>query len=794
MNYELKIVPLSSKTLFRMRKKFFLFLWTCFILVVLAIGVIFYNIFTGAIGYMPNLQQLQNPVNKFATQVFSADGKQLGTWSYSSANRVFADYGELPPALVQALIATEDVRFYEHNGIDFQALMRAVVKRGVLGQKSAGGGSTITQQLAKQLYSAKAANTQERLLQKPIEWVIALKLERFYTKEEIIGMYFNYFDFLHNAVGIKTAAQTYFGKDPMALDTCQCALLVGMCKNPSLYNPVRYPERCIDRRNIVLMQMEKAGFLTAAQREELRERPLGLNFHRVSHKEGHATYLRDYLRIILMAKKPVRSDYASWQKQKFYEDSLAWEKDPLYGWCNKNTKRDGRPYNIYTDGLKVYTTLDSRMQEYAEQAVAKHVTGELQPLFDKEQRTNRNAPYASAISSDKAKADLARAKRQCARYLEMKKAGYSDAEIDKAFQTPIEMTVYTLHGDKDTIMSPLDSIRYYKSFLRTGFMCMEAETGHVKAYIGGIDYSHFQYDMCTQGKRQVGSTIKPYLYSLAMENGWTPCDVAPNEQRTYIVAGNQHWTPRNGSRSRYGEMVTLKWGLATSNNWISAWLLNQLSPDLFVKLLHDFGIQNQDIHPSLALCLGPCDISVAEMVSAYSAFPEKGVRRNPLYVTRIEDSDGNILAEFQSRVKEVISEEAAYKMIIMMRGVIDGGTGSRMRRRYSITAPMGGKTGTTNDNSDGWFVGYTPRLCFGAWVGGDERDVHFKSMALGQGANSALPIAAYFLQKVYADKRLGYYQTENFDIPARFDPCASVLEEDEGIADVEEEEVGFDIE
>ena len=321
-----------------MRKKFFLFLWTCFILVVLAIGVVFYNIFTGAIGYMPNLQQLQNPVNKFATQVFSADGKQLGTWSYSSANRVFADYGELPPALVQALIATEDVRFYEHNGIDFQALMRAVVKRGVLGQKSAGGGSTITQQLAKQLYSAKAASTQERLLQKPIEWVIALKLERFYTKEEIIGMYFNYFDFLHNAVGIKTAAQTYFSKEPMALDTCQCALLVGMCKNPSLYNPVRYPERCIDRRNIVLMQMEKAGFLTAAQREELRERPLGLNFHRVSHKEGHATYLRDYLRIILMAKKPVRSDYASWQKQKFYEDSLAWEKDPLYGWWRTGYK------------------------------------------------------------------------------------------------------------------------------------------------------------------------------------------------------------------------------------------------------------------------------------------------------------------------------------------------------------------------------------------------------------------------------------------------------------------------
>ena len=775
-----------------MRKKFFIFLWVLFFVIVAGVGFTFHAIFTGAIGYMPNIEQLQNPVNKFATQVFSADGKLLGTWSYSSANRVFADFDELPPALVQALVATEDVRFYEHNGIDFQALLRAIVKRGVFQRKSAGGGSTITQQLAKQLYSEKAATTQERLLQKPIEWVIALKLERFYTKEEIICMYFNYFDFLHNAVGIRTAAQTYFGKEPMALDTCQCALLVGMCKNPSLYNPVRYPDRCIDRRNTVLMQMEKAGFLTAEQREELRERPLGLNFHRVSHKEGHGIYLRDYLRLTLMAKKPVRSDYASWQQQKFYEDSVAWEQDPIYGWCNKNTNRDGRPYNIYTDGLKVYTTIDSRMQEYAEEAVAKHVTGELQPLFDKELRSSKNAPYAASISADKARANLDRAKRQCPRYIEMKRAGFSDAEIDAAFAKPIEMTVYTTKGDRDTVMSPLDSIRYYKSFLRTGFMCMDSETGHVKAYIGGVNYSHFQYDMCTLGKRQVGSTIKPFLYSLAMENGWTPCDEAPNVQQTYTVAGNQHWKPRNSGRARVGEMVTLKWGLAMSNNWISAWLLNQLSPTLFVKLLHEFGIQNQNIHPSLALCLGPCDISVAEMVGAYSAFPQKGVRRNPLYVTRIEDSDGNVLAQFQSRVKEVISEESAYKMIIMMQGVIDGGTGSRMRRLYNITAPMGGKTGTTNDNTDGWFIGYTPRLCFGAWVGGDERDVHFSSMAIGQGANSALPIAAYFLQKVYADKNLGYSQSESFGIPARFDPCRSVIDEDDGISDVDEEEIGFD--
>lgn len=774
-----------------MRKKLFLFLWFCYILGIIAIGVVFHSIFTGEIGYMPNIAQLQNPVNKFATQVFSADGKRLGTWSYSSANRVFADYKDLPPALVDALIATEDARFRDHNGIDFWALTRAVIKRGLMRQKAAGGGSTITQQLAKQLYSVKAATTQERMLQKPIEWVIALKLERYYTKEEIITMYFNHFDFLHNAVGIKTAAQTYFGKEPLELDTCQCALLVGMCKNPSYFNPVQHPERCLERRNMVLKQMEKAGYLTAEQRERLRTCDLGLDFHRVSHNDGHGTYLRDYLRIMLMANKPVRSDYAAWQGQKYYEDSLAWEEDPLYGWCNKNLNHDGKHYNIYTDGLKIYTTLDSRMQEYAEQAVAQHVSGELQPQFDKELKRCKHAPYANAVPADKARANLARAKRQSYRYIEMKRSGHSEEEIDKAFNTPTPMTVYTLKGDRDTVMTPTDSIKHVKSFLHTGFMCMDSETGHVKAYIGGVDYRHFQYDMCTQGKRQVGSTMKPFLYSLAMQFGMSPCDEAPNEQRTYIVAGDQTWTPRNGSRARYGEMVPLKWGLATSNNWISAWLLDQMQPANLVKKLHDFGIMNRNIVPSLSLCLGPCDISVAEMVGAYTAFPQKGVRRCPMFVTRIEDSDGNVLADFQPRVKEVISEEAAYKMIVMMRSVMDGGTGSRMRGRYKITAPMGGKTGTTNDNSDGWFVGYTPRLCFGAWVGGDERDIHFANIAQGQGANAALPIVALFLQKVYRDSSLGYNQSEDFNIPVGFDPCGNVMNENDD--EEYEEEIGFDI-
>ena len=759
-----------------MRKRFFLYVWIIYIMLVFAFVGVFYCIFTGYIGYMPDIEELENPVNKYASQVMSNDGKLLGTWSYSRANRIFVSYEDISPSVIQALIATEDERFYEHSGIDFKALFRAIVKRGLFMQKSAGGGSTITQQLAKQLYSEKAENVQERLLQKPIEWVIALKLERYYTKEEIITMYLNHFDFLHNAVGIKTAAKTYFAKDPKDLNIIESATLIGMCKNPSYFNPIRNQERCLQRRNVVLSQMEKVGYLSSNEAGQLKLQPLNINFHRTDHKEGSAAYLRDFLRQVLMAKKPVRSDYASWQNQKYYEDSLAWETDPVFGWCNKNVKRDGTNYNIYTDGLKIYTTLDSRMQKYAEEAVYKHVVEELQPIFDKELKSNKNAPYASVLKAEEVAKKFQRAKHQCARYIQMKSDGYSDSEIEDAFNTPTEMTVYTPHGEVDTVMTPSDSIKYYKRFLRTGFMVMENETGYVKAYVGGTNFSHFQYDMCTQGRRQVGSTIKPYLYSLAMENGWSPCDEAPNIQQTYQV-GDKTWTPRNGSKARYGEMVTLKWGLATSNNWISAWLMNQMSPSALVRLIHEYGILNKDIFPSMSLCLGPCDISVSEMVGAYSAFPMKGVRRIPTYVTRIEDSDGNILAEFLPRVHEVISEESSYKMITLMRGVMDGGTGGRMRGRYKINAPMGGKTGTTNDNSDGWFVGYTPSLTFGAWVGGDERDIHFASMAVGQGASAALPIAAYFLQKMYADNSLHYSPTENFNVPGNFNPCASADEE-----------------
>ncbi|MBR1447891.1 MAG: transglycosylase domain-containing protein [Prevotella sp.] len=755
-----------------MRKWLIIFLWTMLLVAVLAIAGCFWAIAEGKIGYMPPIEDLQNPINRYATQVYSADGKQLGTWSMSRENRVMVDYSEISPWLVKALVATEDVRFYEHSGIDFYALGRAVVKRGLMGQRNAGGGSTITQQLAKQLFTVEVAqSTMERVLQKPIEWVIAVKLERNYTKDEIISMYLNYFDFLHNAVGIKTAANTYFSKEPSELTITESATLVGLCKNPSYFNPVRYSDRCLDRRNVVLGQMLKAEYITQAQYDSCTQVPLNLKFHVTDHKDGQATYFRDFLRRYMTAHRPIRANYPEWNYVKYFLDSLNWEQDPLYGWCNKNTKRDGSNYNIYTDGLKVYTTIDSRMQQYAEQACYDHVVGYLQPEFNRANRQKRNAPYSNSLSSSEVQRIMMRNVRQSERYRVLKEEGLSDEAITQSFNTRTPMRVFTYNGEVDTVMTPMDSIRYYKSFLRTGFFSMAPQNGAVKAYVGGLDFEHFAYDMATEGRRQVGSTIKPLLYSLAMENGMTPCDEVPNVQETYIVAG-QPWTPRNGSRARYGEMVTLKWGLQQSNNWISAYLMmHRLTPTGFVELLHNYGIRNPEIHPSPALCLGPCEITVAEMVSAYSAFVNHGIRSAPMYVTRITDNEGNLLAEFKPRMNEVISGESADKMLYMLRAVVDGGTAGRLRARYNFTAPLGGKTGTTNSNSDAWFMGLSPKLVSGCWVGGDDRDIHFESMAFGQGAAAALPIFALYMKSLYNDPTLGYSQTDQFDIPADFDPC-----------------------
>lgn len=753
-----------------MRKKFIHILWLVLGLLVGTTTLLFFLIWFGVVGYSPDIENLQNPISKSASLVYSEDGKVLGTYNADKANRIPVSFSKLSPHLVHALVATEDVRFYEHSGIDFIALGRAIVKRGLLGHESAGGGSTITQQLAKQLYSAPASSSVERMLQKPIEWVTAIKLERNFTKEEIIALYLNYFDFLHGAVGIKTAANTYFNKEPKDLTVNEAALLIGLCKNPSLFNPVRYPERCKERRNVVLAQMVKAGYLSQAEGREYGAQPIELHFHRADHKDGVAVYFREYLRQYMMMERPERKNYPSWNYRQFVIDSIAFATDPLCGWCKKNTKKDGTFYNIYTDGLKIHTTIDYKMQQYAEESVYGHVARYLQPIFNKENRAKPNAPFTEDLTPAQVKQIMNRAVRQSERYRVMQESGCSAEEIERSFRTPVDMTVFTYHGDIDTVMTPLDSIRYYKSFLRAGFLSMDAHNGHVKAYVGGIDFEHFQYDMVMGGRRQVGSTIKPFLYSLAMENGASPCDRAPNVQQTYMVGGKP-WTPRNANRRRYGQMVTLKWGLAQSNNWISAYLMSRLNPRQFVNILHKFGINNPDIYPSMSLCLGPCEVSVGEMVSAYTTFANNGIRIAPMFVTKIEDNEGNVVAEFQPRMNEVISSSSAYKMLVELMAVVDEGTAGRLRFRYHIPGEIGGKTGTTNRNSDAWFMGFTPQLVSGVWVGGEDRDIHFDNMRMGQGATMALPIWAYFMKKVYRDQSLPYDSTAVFDVPEDFNPC-----------------------
>ena len=755
--------------------------WLLYIAVVGGVVSIFMAIANGSIGYMPPVEQLENPIDKYASQIISADGKTLGSYAHSSDNRIYVNYEDLSPYLVKALIATEDIRFAQHSGIDFPGLVRAVVKRGILMQKSGGGGSTITQQLAKQLFSPSADNVMERLFQKPIEWVIAVQLERYYTKEEIINMYLNKFDFLYNAVGIQSAARVYFGRTPKTLKIEEAATLIGMCKNPAYFNPVRKNERTRGRRNTVLEQMVKAGYLSQSECDSLKALPLTIRFTRLDHKDGLAPYFREYLRLTLTAKKPKRSDYASWQGQKFREDSLAWETNPMFGWCNKNKRADGEFYNLYTDGLKIYTTIDSRMQQYAEQSMRDHVGKELQPAFFKEKKGRSYAPFSKDVSAGQVDTMLMRAMHQTDRYRALKKEGLKEQEIRSEFQKPVEMRVFSWNGPVDTLMSPWDSIRYHKSFLRSAFMAMDPRTGHVKAYVGGIDYNDFQYDMVNGGRRQVGSTIKPFLYSLAMIEGFSPCDEMMHVQPQLRDENGRLWAPRNASAKRVGEMVSIQWGLQNSDNWVTAYLMSKLSPYTFVRLLHSFGLKNE-IDPVISVCLGTPDVSVGEMVGAYTVFANKGIHVEPLYVTRIEDSYGNTIANFAPQMSEVLTEEAACKMLHMLRSVIDGGTGGRVRGRYGIRAPMGGKTGTTQNNSDGWFMAFTPSLVAGCWVGGEDRSIHFDRITAGQGASMALPIYGLFMQKVYADKTLGYSVEEDFEVPEQYaDPCAGHVENTETV-------------
>lgn len=743
-------------------------LWILVALFFLSIGGLILGVAFGWIGNVPDLSDLQNPINKSASRVYSEDGTLMCTWSYATENRIMVPYDSLPQNLVNALVAIEDERFYEHSGIDYIALGRAIVKTLFKGDKSAGGGSTITQQLAKQLYTDVAKDSFKRMLQKPIEWYIAVQIEHYYTKEEIIAMYFNYFDFLYNAVGIKNAAETYFGKPTDKLTLEECATLVGMCKNPSYYNPVHHNARCTTRRNVVLTKMSELGYISKEDCEKAMADSIDIRkFHVTSHKDGVAPYFCERLRTMMMAKRPNKDDYASWNMQQYHDDSLAWVNDPLYGWCNKNTKNDGSHYNIYTDGLKIYTTLDARMQKMAEDAVYKHVAKYLQPAFNKVINGRKNGPYMSLSTAEVDKIILREIKRT-ERYHCLKASGWSEDDIIKDFNTPRSMMIFSYKGSHEVQMTPRDSIMYYKTFLRAAMMAMDPHNGHVRAYVPGLDFVHFQYDNCLGGgRRQIGSTMKPILYSLALMNGFTPCSTVPIYQQTY-----GDWTPRGGVGSGY---ITMESALAHSNNQATAWLMNQMNPHNLVNLLREMGVGTIKIDPVISLCLGPCDISVGELCSAYTAFANKGVRMAPVLVTRIEDAEGNIVGTFTPRPNEVMNETQAYQMITMMRSVVRSGTATRLYS-YGINADTGGKTGTTNSHADAWFMGVTPNLVVGTWVGGDDRDIHFNSMNFGQGARAALPIYGLFMSQIYRSKtNFGVSENDKFEEPEGFELCADEL-------------------
>ena len=759
-------------------------MWMVFGCMAALVLLLFILIYNGVIGYMPEIDQLKNPTDKFASTIYSAGGEEMGRYYRSKGNRVYVDFDQLSPHLHDALVATEDARFEDHSGIDVKAIGRAIIKRVIMGQKSAGGGSTITQQLAKQLYSPESSNIFERALQKPIEWVIAVKLERYYTKDEIIKMYFNQFDFLNNAVGIKTAAMVYFGKDPSQLNLQESATLVGMCKNPSYYNPLRHSERTRERRNVVIDQMVKEGYLSAADGEAVKQTPLVLNYHKVDHNDGLAPYFREELRRVMTAKKPDPKNYPSWNHQAYVDDSTAWEVNPLYGWCNKNTKTDGSHYDIYSDGLKIYTTIDERMQQYAEKAVKQHMSKTLQPAFLRERGGTKN-PYTNnraELSAAAKQALINNAIKRSERYRVLKKQGMSENEILSNFRQPVQMKLFSYDGDYETTMTPYDSLLYTKSFLRCAMMSMDPVTGHVKAYVGGPDFRFFKYDMVSTGRRQIGSTVKPFVYSKAINDfGLTPCSMRPGG------APNIHWYNELWNPKGVGGTMTLKQALTHSTNSISAgfmrgtrpnWIEERgypvYSPSELAKWMHSFGITSY-LDPVPSLSLGISEITVREMVAAYSAFANGGMRVEPIYVTRITDNKGNVVAEFNAQQTEIMSEDTYLKMLSMLMSVVDHGTGARLRSQYGIKAEMGGKTGTTNFNSDGWFMGFTPELVTGVWVGGEERYIHFVSTAMGQGAEAALPILGLFMKSVYADSQLPYNQSTKFVFPKDFRECGDEL-------------------
>ena len=718
---------------------------------------------------IPSFEELEDPESKLATQVIAENGEILTTFHIE--NRSYVSFSELSPHLVNAAVATEDVRFYSHSGIDFRSLARVIFKTLLGGDSSQGGGSTLTQQLAKTLYPREDVSSRipgvsklKMVWIKLKEWVTAAKLERSYTKNEIMTMYMNQVFFGSNAYGIKAASRTFFGKSPIDLSIQEAATLVGMVNKPTRYNPAINPEKSLVRRNFVLSQMEKADFLTKHQRDSITALPIELSFQVQDHNAGVGPYFRDMLRRTMNAKEPKRSSYS--QYEDYVVDSLQWADNAFYGWLNKNTKADGSKYNLDRDGLRIYTTINYNMQKYAEEAVAEHLGKDLQRSFWSDIRWKKNRPFSDDVDQETVDMLMKQARRWSDRYRIMKADGVSTDDIWKSFSKPTKMRVFSWNkqGYVDTVMTPDDSIKYYKSHLRAAFMAIEPHTGHIKAYVGGPNYRYFKYDNVRQGKRQVGSTIKPYLYTLAMQEGMTPCDKVVNVPQTFLVKDTT-WTPKSTDKDEWiGQTVTLKWGLTKSSNNISAYLMKQYGPHAMADMMRKMGI-GCHIDETYSLCVGSADIAVYDMVAAYNTFPSRGVYVTPIFVTRIEDNNGNLLGEFTNPKREAVSDYTAYLMANLMQGVVNSGTGVRLRAKYALKGEIAGKTGTTNDQSDGWFIGYTPTLTAGVWVGAEDRQVHFESLSLGGGSNMALPIWGLFMQKVHADPTLGVSETDRFVAP-----------------------------
>ncbi|MCH5335435.1 MAG: transglycosylase domain-containing protein [Alistipes sp.] len=737
----------------------------------------------GTFGRIPSFEELENPKSNLATEIYSEDGKIIGTFFVQNRSHVqYADLfptdstrrptvidGREVPPVVAALTATEDIRFRSHSGIDIPSLFRVGIKTIALQNSSQGGGSTITQQLAKNLFPrdtvrnrGKIARSAKLVCSKLKEWITALKLEYNYTKDEIAAMYLNTVEFGSNAYGIKSAAATFFNKEPRDLNIQEAAVLVGVVNAPTRYSPVRNPENAVARRNLVLARMAAAGAITQAECDSIAALPLILDYRPVSHNEGEATYFREMLRLVMNADRPVRRQfYTQWDYEQAVKE---YDENPIYGWCRKNRKADGTPYDIYRDGLKIYTTINAAMQTYAEQAVQKQLATVIQPRMDAQVR---NTGVLFDTDREERERIISRAMRYSDRWYRMKNDGASDKEIAESFDRPCNMKVFTFKGERDTVMTPRDSILHHKRIMRAGFVATDPRTGHVKAYVGGPNFRYFKYDMAKQGKRQIGSTIKPFIYTFAIDHlGMNPCTPVPNLPVTIETPNGTVWSPKEAGKVEYdGVLYPLQWGLARSRNNYSAWIMKQAKqPEAVADFIHNMGIRSF-IDPVYALCLGSSESNVFELVSAFSTFANKGVHTDPIFVTRIEDRQGNLISSFVPQSQDAVGERTAYTMLQMLQNVVKHGTGYRMVSQFGMRdVEMGGKTGTSNENRDAWFMCVTPNLAAGAWVGAEDQQVHLRSG--GEGSVLALPIVGEFMTKVYDNPRLGVSRSDLFDRPA----------------------------